>query len=73
MTGPLRRIGAMVMRHVYVLRSSWPRLLELLYWPTVQVILWGFISSYMATQTSLLAQAENEHPAYETRKKAYEL
>lgn len=57
MTGPLRRIGAMVMRHVYVLRSSWPRLLELLYWPTVQVILWGFISSYMATQTSLLAQA----------------
>ena len=57
MIASLRRIAAMIMRHVYVLRSSWPRLLELLYWPTVQVVLWGFISQYMATQTSLLAQA----------------
>ncbi len=57
MKGAGRRIGAMVMRHVYVLRSSWPRLLELLYWPTVQVILWGFITQFVATQSTLLAQA----------------
>jgi ABC-2 type transport system permease protein len=35
----LRRIGAMVMRHVYVLRTSWPRLFELAYWPTLQMVL----------------------------------
>ena len=57
MSGAGRRIGAMIMRHVYVLRSSWPRILELLYWPTVQVILWGFISQFVATQSTLLAQA----------------
>ncbi|MFO1069657.1 MAG: ABC transporter permease [Geminicoccaceae bacterium] len=52
-----RRIGAMVMRHVYVLRSSWPRLLELVYWPAVQMALWGLITRFLATESSLVAQA----------------
>ncbi len=51
------RISAMVMRHVYLLRRSWPRLLELAYWPIVQVLLWGFISKFFATNSSWVAQA----------------
>jgi ABC-2 type transport system permease protein len=31
----LRRVGAMVRRYWYLLRSSWPRILDLIYWPTV--------------------------------------
>lgn len=38
------RIGAMVLRHWYLLRSSWPRLVEMAYWPTVQMLTWGFIT-----------------------------
>lgn len=38
-----RRIGAMVLRHWYLLRSSWPRLFELMYWPMVQMFMWGFL------------------------------
>lgn len=53
----LRRIGAMVMRHVYVLRTSWPRLFELAYWPTLQMVLWGFISQFLASNSSWVAQA----------------
>ncbi len=30
-----RRTGAMMLRYWYLLRSSWPRLLDLVYWPTV--------------------------------------
>jgi ABC-2 type transport system permease protein len=52
-----RRIGAMVMRHVYVLRTSWPRVFELAYWPTLQMILWGFISQFLITNSSWVAQA----------------
>jgi ABC-2 type transport system permease protein len=52
-----RRIGAMVMRHVYVLRTSWPRIAELAYWPTLQMILWGFISQFMVTNSTWVAQA----------------
>lgn len=47
----------MVLRHVYVLRGSWPRLLELAYWPTMQMILWGFTTVFLAGQTSYVAQA----------------
>ena len=53
----LRRISAMVLRYAYLLRSSWLRVLELAYWPTVQMILWGFISRFFMTNTSILSQA----------------
>jgi ABC-2 type transport system permease protein len=51
------RIAAMVKRHWYLLRSSWPRLLELIYWPLVQMVMWGFLQSFMAKQTGALAMA----------------
>lgn len=47
----------MVLRYAYLLRGSWPRLLELAYWPTVQMILWGFISQYFRTGNGLLSRA----------------
>ena len=43
-----RRVGAMVRRHWYVLRSSWPRLLDLVYWPAVQMLMWGFLQLYIS-------------------------
>lgn len=51
------RIYAMVLRYIYLLRRSWPRLLELAYWPTMQMILWGFITQFMLSTSSWLAQA----------------
>ncbi len=51
------RIGAMILRHVYLLRTSWPRLFELMYWPTIQIVLWGFITRYLMTSSSVIAQA----------------
>ena len=29
----VRRIYAMVLRYLYLLRGSWPRIIELSYWP----------------------------------------
>lgn len=46
--GSCRRISAMVLRYVYILRGSWARIIELMYWPTIQMVLWGFISTYFA-------------------------
>jgi ABC-2 type transport system permease protein len=57
MTGSLRRIGAVMLRHWYLLAGSWPRVLELAYWPTVQMILWGFIQTFLTQQSSFFAQA----------------
>jgi ABC-2 type transport system permease protein len=34
-----------------------PRILELAYWASIQLVLWGFISQYFLTQSSVLAGA----------------
>ena len=52
-----RRIGALILRYLYVMRSSWPRLLELAYWPAMQVIVWGFITQFLMTNSSWVARA----------------
>jgi ABC-2 type transport system permease protein len=51
------RIAAMALRHLYLLRTSWPRILELMYWPTVQMILWGLVTMFLLTNSSWVAQA----------------
>lgn len=53
----IRRIGAMVVRHWYLLTGSWPRILDLFYWPLVQMLLWGFIQSYLASANGFIARA----------------
>jgi ABC-2 type transport system permease protein len=42
------RVGAMMLRYTYLLRSSWPRLVEMTYWPMVQMLTWGFLQSYFS-------------------------
>jgi ABC-2 type transport system permease protein len=51
------RIGAMILRYWYLLMSSWPRLLELLYWPALQIITWGFLQSYISANAGFFARA----------------
>jgi len=51
------RIGAMVLRYWYLLRSSWPRLLDLVYWPAVQMLMWGFLQLYLAQNAGFFARA----------------
>jgi len=51
------RLGAMLLRYLYLLRGSWPRVLELAYWPTVQMVLWGLITRFFQANSSWVAQA----------------
>ena len=40
------RIYALSLRHIYLIKGSLPRILDLIYWPTIQIVLWGFISKF---------------------------
>jgi ABC-2 type transport system permease protein len=51
----LSRIGAVILRHYYLLRSSGPRLLELIYWPLVQMLVWGFMQTWLLQQRGATA------------------
>tara|TARA_A100001011_G_scaffold174621_1_gene183291 strand:+ start:2610 stop:3401 length:792 start_codon:yes stop_codon:yes gene_type:complete len=45
------KIYALSLRHIYLIKSSFPRVLDLIYWPSIQIFLWGFISKFF-TETS---------------------
>jgi ABC-2 type transport system permease protein len=53
----LLRITAMVVRNLYLMRRSLPRLIDLFYWPTVQMVLWGLMGQFMAGQSDWVARA----------------
>ncbi len=53
----LRRVAAMVLRHGYLLKSSWPRVFDLMYWPTVQMLMWGFLQVYVAQNSNAVVSA----------------
>ncbi len=40
------KIYALCLRHIYLIINSFPRIIDLIYWPTVQIFLWGFISKF---------------------------
>lgn len=42
------RVSALLLRHSWILFGSWPRLLEMIYWPATQLIIWGFMARYLA-------------------------
>lgn len=52
-----RRIRALVRRHTYLLRKSWPRIVSLMYYSTVTMVLWAFITIYLAPTTDILRDA----------------
>ncbi len=48
MNPSLRRIWGLVYRHLALYRRSPPRVIELMYWPILQMVVWGFITAYLA-------------------------
>ena len=46
------RIYGLFLRHFYLITRSFPRILDLIYWPSIQITLWGFISNFFASHSS---------------------
>lgn len=53
----LGRIAAMSLRYFYLLRGSWPRIVELGYWPTMQMLIWGFLTEFLADHSEWFVRA----------------
>jgi len=59
-TGPgatARRVGALIRRHAYLLLKSWPRIVSMAYYPTVTMVLWAFVTLYLAPTNNFLRDA----------------
>jgi len=48
----LNKIYALSLRHIYLIKGSFPRILDLIYWPTIQIFLWGFISEFFTLNST---------------------
>ena len=44
----IKKMYGLFLRHFYLIKSSFPRIIDLIYWPTIQIILWGFISKFFS-------------------------
>jgi len=42
------RMFGLFLRHFFLIKGSFPRILDLIYWPSIQIILWGFISKFFS-------------------------
>lgn len=43
----LGRIGGLLSRHMYLYKRSFARMLEIFYWPFLDLVVWGFITMYL--------------------------
>src|SRR6478672_9789200 len=41
------RVSALVARHLYLYRRSLPSIMEIFYWPFLDLVIWGFITMYL--------------------------
>jgi ABC-2 type transport system permease protein len=48
--GTPQRIWGLMYRHLTLYRRSWPRLVDLAYWPVLQMVIWGFTSRFFAAR-----------------------
>jgi ABC-2 type transport system permease protein len=53
-----RRVWGLMYRHLALYRHSWPRLVELAYWPTLQTLIWGFTASFFAARVGVSGIAD---------------
>ena len=53
------KIYALGLRHLYLIMNSFPRVLDLIYWPTVQIFLWGFISKFFTINYEYYNKIQN--------------
>lgn len=55
MSAALLRIAALVRRYLYLYANSWIRIVDLVYWPSVNLLVWGFMQEYLRTSGSAAA------------------
>ncbi len=46
------RIYGIIVRHLYSVKHNYDRISDVLYWPAIDMLVWGLMSSYITSQTS---------------------
>ena len=49
----IHRINAVIVRHVYESRRNFDRVVDMIWWPVLDIIMWGFFTVYLAHSNRL--------------------
>ena len=49
----LHRINAVIVRHVYESRRNFDRVVDMIWWPVLDIVMWGFFTVYLAHSNRL--------------------
>src|SRR5271167_4171554 len=49
----LHRINAVIVRHIYESRRNFDRVVDMIWWPVLDVVMWGFFTVYLAHSNRL--------------------
>ena len=52
----MHRIVAVLLRHLYLYPKSLSRLMEIFYWPVLDLLVWGFLTVYLSRNPNALPQ-----------------
>jgi ABC-2 type transport system permease protein len=52
-----RRVRGVLRRHGYLILKSWTRIASMMYYPTVTMVVWGFLTLYLAPTNNFLKDA----------------
>ncbi len=52
-----RRVRGVLRRHGYLILKSWTRIASMMYYPTVTMVVWGFVTVYLAPTNNFLKDA----------------
>jgi ABC-2 type transport system permease protein len=47
------RVRAVILRHIYEARRNMDRITDMVYWPVLDIIVWGFFTIYLSSQRRL--------------------
>jgi ABC-2 type transport system permease protein len=53
----VRRVRALLRRHAYLAFKSWTRIVSMMYYPTVTMVVWAFLTLYLAPTNDFLRDA----------------
>ena len=49
----LHRINAVIVRHLYEARRNYDRVIDLIWWPVLDIVMWGFFTIYLSHSNRL--------------------
>ena len=54
-----RIIGALTLRYLFLYTRNWVRIAELIFWPTMELVTWGFLTRFLDSKMGVRRRSQS--------------